>query len=387
MPRWAIVFEPGLAMDVSRVMGLVVETEAYRRSVLKIPLPPKMRRKFNNLNILRHIRGTTGIEGNSLGEEAIRAVLEARVPAPTTPGAPAPAVVSAPSTPCIEETEVLNASRALDFIRETLKREPHQAVTEDLVRTLHRINTEGCDYPGNIPGRYRQHEVEVGDYYPPDHREIPNLMRRFAEFVNLRAVVEGCGPLIRAVLAHFYLLSIHPFGDGNGRTSRALEAFMLYQGGYNVRGFYSLANYYYKHRGEYFRALQAARFDRQGDPSDFVRFSLEGFVEELAAMQDEILGYIRRVIFRDVYLQDEKDGRINARGASLVEYLTFDAPDGIPADAFRSRAHHISKGLYSGLKSQRTLLRDLAALQKQGLVVERRGVLVANLDLLSQESP
>lgn len=105
------------------------------------------------------------------------------------------------------------------------------------------MNTEGCGYPTNEPGSYRGFEVTVGDSYPPDHREVPELMRRFTEFINSRVVVERYGPLVRAVLAHFYLISIHPFGDGNGRTSRALEAYLLCQGGYNVRGFYSLANY------------------------------------------------------------------------------------------------------------------------------------------------
>jgi Fic family protein len=67
-------------------------------------------------------------------------------------------------------------------------------------------------------------------------------------------------PVIRAIVAHFYVISIHPFGDGNGRTSRAVESYLLYQAGVNARGYYSLANYYYRNRPEYVSMLDHVRF-------------------------------------------------------------------------------------------------------------------------------
>ncbi len=375
MSRWNVTFAPGLNLDTSqKLLNLVIEAESYRRSVLKIPVPPHVARRLDKLNIVRQIRGTTGIEGNSLDEAAIERVLDTERRGESA------------FPPRLEELEVLNAERALEFIREVVARAPAATVTEKLVRDLHRINTEGCRYPNNVPGAFRQHNVEVGEYRPPDHEAIPGLLTQFVDFINSRRVVEGYGPLIRAVLAHFYLISIHPFGDGNGRTSRALEAFLLFQGGYNVRGFYSLANFYYKRRSEYIKTLQEARFAHQGDPSVFVLFSLKGFAEELEAIQDEILDYVKRVIFRDVYFRAAQEGHVNSRGLSLLEYLTFDAPQGIPVDAFRNRLHHIPAGLYADIKSPRTLLRDLQAWQKLGLVVERGGMLLANLDLLTQQS-
>ena len=41
---------------------------------------------------------------------------------------------------------------------------------------------------------------------------------------------------------------MHPFDDGNGRTARALEAFMLRQAGVNDMVMVSLSNYYYEHK-------------------------------------------------------------------------------------------------------------------------------------------
>ena len=77
---------------------------------------------------------------------------------------------------------------------------------------------------------------------------------------------------IRAIVAHFYVVSIHPFGNGNGRTARAVESFVLYSGGINVRGFYSLANHYYRNRDRYIDLLDSTRFDGAHDLTPFVLF-------------------------------------------------------------------------------------------------------------------
>ncbi len=90
-------------------------------------------------------------------------------------------------------------------------------------------------------------------------------------------------------------------------------------------------------------------------------------------------------MFRDAFLEAARNGRLNDRGRSLLEYLTFDNPEGIPVEAFRSRTHHIAVGLYAGIKSPKTLLRDLQAWQASGFLAERGGRLVANLALLSQD--
>jgi Fic family protein len=62
-------------------------------------------------------------------------------------------------------------------------------------------------------------------------------MSKPVTFINSPEVRRGYGPLIRAILAHFCLISIHPFAGGNGRTSRAVEAHLLYQAGNRKRSF------------------------------------------------------------------------------------------------------------------------------------------------------
>lgn len=383
MSTWSPDFNPRIDARRPDLVRLIVEVEALRRSVLKIPIPPGRREKFDHMNIVRQIKGTTGIEGNTLGEDRIDKLVSQSAGARAgDAGGVTPTSGSAPAAGIrLEEREVLNADRVLHFIREDIAREPAGRISEKLIRSLHKLTTEGCDYKDNIPGQYRGHDVVAGDYRPPGHEAVPDLMRRFVSFINSREVTEAYGTLVRAILGHFYLLSIHPFGDGNGRTARALEAYTLYGGGYNVRGFYSLANFLYRNRVEYVNALQAARFEHGGNLTEFTLFALRGLVEELAAIQDDILAYVKTLIFRDVCLEAWKERRISGRALALLEYLSLIAPAGISLDHFRSRRDRLVMGLYEGL-SDKTLTRDFRLLLRSQLVTAKDGVLAANLGLL-----
>lgn len=370
MARWTVTFDPNIQW--TDFAEAIVNIEAYKRSTMKLPLPPDFAAQLDRLNIVRQVKGTTGIEGNTLSKERIEELVEA-----DTDGRQAAAF-------SLEEQEVINARRVLEHIRSLVGRYPDMAITEGFIRAFHEKTTEGCHYADNVPGEYRNHEVQVGQYHAPAHEGVPNLMRQFVEYINSRES-RRYGPLLRAVLAHFYLISIHPFGDGNGRTSRALEAFILYQSGYNVRGFYSLANFFYRHREEYVRHLQDARFKYHGNLTEFARFALQGYGEELESIQEEIIDFVTRRLFRDVYIQEASHRRIHPRCIDLLEYLTFTerGHGGIPIEDFRNRAHPVVAATYRGL-SARTQQRDLIQLLGANLVIIRDDVLMANLDLMKR---
>ena len=121
-------------------------------------------------------------------------------------------------------------------------------------------------------------------------------------------------PVIRALLAHFFLVTIHPFGDGNGRVSRLVEAAILYQGGYNVPGFYGLSNYFYRNRDEYIRSLQECRRTQPFDVTSFVSFGLVGFAAELRGKTK-----LNRMMYRSTMQKDWE----NAAGFSMTGSTIF----------------------------------------------------------------
>ncbi|GAH52540.1 unnamed protein product [marine sediment metagenome] len=212
-------------------------------------------------------------------------------------------------------------------------------------------------------------------------------MGEFAKWFNTDARV-AWDPIIRAIVAHFYVVSIHPFGDGNGRTSRGVESFLLYLAGVNARSFYSLANYYYQHRHEYVRFLDHVRFETNGDLAPFVLFALKGLVSELQQVHAEVLTNVKRIAFRDYAREelashDKLGSSVGERMSNLLVYLS----DGevVSLKAIRSGKHTLS-GLYHKLTTK-TLSRDINFLRQHELVIVEGDKLRANLDVMTRYTP
>ena len=270
MPEWKVHFDMRVSTGHAEVLSCLARVHALAPVISGIPIPPAAQERIDRLNILRAVRGTTGIEGSELTEEEVRSVLEA----------PAGKKVLPPNR-AREEQEARNAGEVMRYVATT----GYQHVSEALIRKIHELTTQNIDYRDNVPGQYRSHSTGAGTYTPPrTGEEVRHLMQEFVRWFN-DGPPQDWDPIIRAVVAHFYIVSILPFGDGNGRTSRGVESFILYRAGVNVRGFYSLANHYYQHRDEYVRLLDHVRFETEGDLTPFILFALRGLLSELQAVR------------------------------------------------------------------------------------------------------
>ena len=367
MPRWPIHFHAYVDPGDAELQQLVARIEALAGLVEAIPLPPSLRAEADRLNIARAVRGTTGIEGADLTEGEVGDILAA-----DPDGGPVLGEARAR-----EETEARNAARVMDYIRDAVAADPDGDLTEAHVREMHRLTTDGIDYRNNAPGAYREVPVAAGDYQAPLPREVGDLMDRFFEWfpeTRERDRWPGC---VRAVAAHFYLIGIHPFGDGNGRTSRAAESLVLYRSGINSLGFYSLANFYYQHRPEYIEMLV-----HDGDLTEFVKFALGGLREELEAVHAEAVGFVRMLAFRD-YAGETLRADERARAGVSARRLEFvRALGSTPVSLADLRARrHPASAPYRGA-TNKTLTRDVNYLREQGLVLVEKGELRANLGLM-----
>lgn len=329
--------------------------------------------KIDALNILRAVQGTTGIEGIELSEDEVERVLEA---------APGERALSPGRER--EEKEVRNAANVMRYVADLVRSSPATPMTEELICHIHELTTEGIDYENNVPGRYRHHSARAGTYVPPrTAAEIQRLMAEFIEWFNLGQASQW-PPAVRAIAAHFYVVSIHPFGDGNGRTARAVEAFLLFKGGINARGFYSLANYYYRNRdGDYIRLLDHVRFETQGDLTPFVRFGLRGLVEELEGVHKAVIDEVRIISFRD-YARERlmEHGRLGTKtGERMYHFLLGLAGEpSVSLRALRRGSHWLSQH-YQGVTGK-TLSRDLNFLRVHELVVVDGDEIRANLGVM-----
>jgi Fic family protein len=111
-------------------------------------------------------------------------------------------------------------------------------------------------------------------------------------------------------VAQFQLVHIHPFVDGNGRSSRLLSTLCLYRAGYDFKRLFSISEYYDRDRASFYAALQRVR-EQNMDLTGW----LEYFVEGLATQMDEISERGKRAIQADVLAAKH---RLNLRQKALV---------------------------------------------------------------------
>ena len=353
-----------------RLSALLVQIEGYREAARNLVLPAEWKNRLDRLNRIRAIRGTTGLEGNPLAEEQVARVLDDDSGAATTTN---------------DELVVQNAGRAQEWVRSRFGPDKPPLSTDDILR-MHRLMTTGSDEADNVPGRLRTHDVQVGTaalggvHRGAPHCWVQRLTREFAEFVNSQKLRHE-HPVVRALLAHFFLVTIHPFGDGNGRISRLVEAAVLYQGEYNVHGFYGLSNFFYRHGDKYKTLLQKCRRRLPFEVAPFVEFGLEGFASELRGINNFIQTKMNRLVYRDMMSRaigirvGKRRRLLNQREYALLAFLLEETEPRDPFAAEPSRQVPLTelirssfvRHVYRDVK-RRTFVRELTRLAKNGFI-------------------
>lgn len=348
----------------------LIEIEAHRLSVNKLILPQAWIADLRRLHIVRFVHGTTAIEGNPLTEEQVARQLSDDT-------------ADRPPDQIYRQTE--NAQRVLSWIEKTFADAPRLSLRQILV--MHRILTEGSDEHDNHPGRLRAsgHEVTVGSPQfggvhrsPPGGQVLKRLVDDFFDFIHSRAF-NAENPVIQALAAHFYFVTLHPFGDGNGRTTRCIEAAVLFGGGYNTHGFYSLSNFFYRNRADYFRLLQETRTKHHYDLTEFLRFGLRGFREELEKINTYIRNQTNRLQYRELIRRceneriSERRRLLNGREAKLLHAIldVSQPPDPFSDEPAREASlEDLSTTLDAlyGDKTDRTIHREITRLQELGFI-------------------
>lgn len=384
-------------LDVHDLQSDLISIEAYKLSVLNLVLPPDWRDQLDRLNRIRAVHGTTALEGNPLSEAEVSQQIEiAEQPSET-----------GKTRVTKEQQQIRNAGQAQNWVR--IRFVPGcSPITISDILYLHKIITEKSDEKHNTPGRFRDFPVVVGT---PElggvHRGAPDgdverLMNGYIEFINSRKM-QSYHPVIRALLAHFFLVTIHPFGDGNGRVSRLVEAGVLFQGGYNVFGFYGLSNYFYRNEVAYKTTLQECRNIQPFNITSFIQFGLQGFAEELKGINNFIKAKLNRVVYRAMLVRafNKRIGQrrrvINQREYNLLDFLILQTEPNDPFSENPSRQLNFSELSESPYIRQayrnvtpRTFWRELLRLSKMHFIKfskfdEKDGPIVElNFDAIGQ---
>ena len=274
--------------------------------------------------------------------------------------------------------------RAADATYRWLRSRPaEQPVSADFIREIHRRIVTGCDDDHCEPGGTRPDGWNV-TFGTPRCRGAEGGRECRAAFDGLAAAIAGefrrHDRLIQAIAAHYHIGAMHPFGDGNGRTARALEAFMLRRAGVNDVIMVSLSNYYYEHKDEYLTALHETRKNGH-DLTPFLKFALPAVAERCNVVAETIATNHRRVLFREFArslfgkLRSPRRRVLAQRQLEILEILLDAGPTEPPDLIVRGRA------LYLGLKyPDRAMVRDLFGLLELSAIILDQGRIGANLD-------
>ena len=178
------------------------------------PLPPVVVRSLAAWFRIELTYTSNALEGNTLSRRETAVVLEKGL------------TIGGKSL--VEHLEATNHARAIDFVHElaVLRR---RTVSEEEVVRLHELVLEGIDDAN--AGRYRDVPVRIAgsSVVLPNPRKIAPLMAEFQEWLQSRPPLH---PVMVAAEAHYRLVTIHPFIDGNGRTARLLMNLLLIRNGY-----------------------------------------------------------------------------------------------------------------------------------------------------------
>ncbi|MGB1310595.1 MAG: Fic family protein [Leucothrix sp.] len=179
------------------------------------PLPPELVINLDDWFKVELTYTSNAIEGNTLTRQETALVVEKGL------------TVSGKSLN--EHLEAHNHAKALDYVNQLVGK-PSSSITESDILEIHHLILRSIDDAN--AGRYRSVPVRISGSLVvlPNHMKVPRLMTGFVEAIRDKA--NSLHPVELAIFAHYELVTVHPFADGNGRTARLLMNLILMQNGY-----------------------------------------------------------------------------------------------------------------------------------------------------------
>lgn len=206
-----------------------------------LAIPPAVREELRRRARVRSTHYSTRIEGNRLTLAEVEQVITGRVRFHGRER---------------DVTEVRNYWNALLKVEEWAA--SGKPLTEELIQRIHALVERG---PRAKASAWRDGQNMIRDsesgallYLPPEARDVPLLMAGLVAWV--RQAEEELLPVpIVAGLAHYQLVTVHPYYDGNGRTARLLATFLLHRGDHGLQGLFSLEEHHARDLAAYYNSL------------------------------------------------------------------------------------------------------------------------------------
>ena len=189
---------------------------------------------------LKRVHYSTKIEGNKLNLNEVKDIIENKKESRER-----------------NVSEVRNYYNALMYLNNNS--ESNNTITEDLIFKVHNlVSGKTLNYKNCFRNGQNIVEDSVSKtivYMPPEAKDVKNLVSQMINEFNSNETKDIPIPIKAGIFAYEFV-TIHPFWDGNGRSSRLLATYILKLYNYDLKGFYVMEEFYDKNIDEYYDSLQ-----------------------------------------------------------------------------------------------------------------------------------
>ncbi|HEX4069360.1 MAG TPA: Fic family protein [Candidatus Babeliales bacterium] len=280
------VITPLVARNLMRI-------EAVKENIAHVPFNPSVLISLRESARLYSTHYSTMIEGNRLSSDQIEEVIKHKGHFPGRER---------------DEKEVKGYYSALQYVEQLAAK--GTPLTEKIIQKLHEMVMLG-QTKGMNQDLYRDGQNVIRDgrtgviiYLPPEAKDVPELMKELVAWINQNKEVPS--PII-AGIAHYQFATIHPYYDGNGRTARLLTNLILYLSGYDLKGLYSLEEYYARNLSAYYEAISVGPSHNyyEGRPQSDITKWVDYFIGGMAVSFENVIKHMSRSALRGD--QDHED--------------------------------------------------------------------------------
>jgi Fic family protein len=283
------------------LLKYISQIEAARQIIENAPLIPSWERRFREAAEERTVHFSTKIEGNRLDFDEAKKVLEGE---------------SVKTFRRRDIQEIINYREAIDFINKQKKKN----VDKELILKLHSLVMAKI-LPSSELGKFRECEEALIDsksyevvFEPVEPEYIEGEIDSFIKWIENES--DSIHPVVKAGIITYEIVRIHPFTDGNGRTSRLVATYSLYLDDYDIKRFFSLEEYYDQNIEDYYKALSSVD-ENDDDLTIWLEFFARGLSVELSRIKDKVLDLSRDFKMR------KKVGQValNERQIEIIHFM------------------------------------------------------------------
>jgi Fic family protein len=306
-----------------------------------------------NLNILtENIVKSSAIEGEHLSHEQVRSSLAKRlgidVGTPPTPDRHIEGLVDVMLDATSNYTHPLTSTRLYGW---------HRALFPTGYSGMYKINVGAyrTDQDGPMQvgsGAYGRQTVH---YQAPDATVLASEMSAFTLWFNQTSHIDG---VLKAALAHFWFITLHPFDDGNGQLARTITDMALAQSDHCKMRFYSMSAQISNERNEYYKILESS----QKGTLDITAW-IKWFLNCLGNALKNSESILHSVLVKDSFWRKHAMISFNERQRNILTRLL----DGFEGNLTTSQWAKIAKC------SQDTALRDIEDLISKNILKKNPG--------------